>query len=186
MYLLFIFAIVLTVLYPYALKLVRYFLKLLIFESITSTSSSESRSWALVIYKFTSYFIFDSRIGSSCGGNLLSSTSRTGFWASLNKEVQERNVTDFLEDLLNNKRIQVAVWNSSLASSSLALSYSSICHMLCIYIMMQKDIFQRLTCIWISNNTVERRICVLIVTACIAINTSRYFFCVNFTNEWIH
>ena len=100
------------------------------------------------------------------------------------------NITDYgeraLEISFDRQKEAFEFFSDELMTSSLSISFSTVFHLIMIYLMMKQQIFKRITQCWNSGLLKNRIVIIICVLVCFVINISRYMMCLDNSNTWIN
>ena len=144
------------------------------FQAAISNYDTDVSSWIVVVFKYLSIFFFENKFGHSSACSLISNPFMSGFW-----NIQSSNNTDygdkFLVKLFKEQQEKFAVFGAKLATASLTVSFSTLFHFITIYLMLQMNIFKKISEDW-STGLMRKKVGILmLIMVCLVINISRYF-----------
>ena len=179
-----ILLLIMVFIYPFSIKITKSILESKLQDAVSKYKADVSR-WLVIFYKYLSIFFFDSKFGnnlSSC--SITSNPLKTGFWfyfGAGNIDYGDK----FLEQLFDNQKEKIDVFSTRLATSSLTISFTTLFHLISIYLMMQGKVFKTIGDHWRTGLKKRRVAILMLILLCLVINISRYFMCLKDSNIWL-
>ena len=178
-----IFLFIMIFIYPFSIKLTKTLVQTK-FQAAISNYNTDVSSWLVVVFKYLSIFFFENKFGHSSACSLISNPFMSGFW-----NIQSSNNTDygdkFLVQLFKEQKEKFAFFGAKLATASLTVSFSTLFHFITIYLMLQMNIFKKISEDW-STGLMRKKVGILmLIMVCLVINISRYFMCLDNSDIWI-
>ena len=178
-----IFLFIMILVYPFSIQLTKNLVETQ-FQAAISNYNTDVSSWLVVVFKYLSIFFFENKFGHFSGCSLISNPFMTGFW-----NIHSPNDTDygdkFLGQLFKEQQEKLSVFGAKLATSSLTISFSTLFHFITIYLMLQMNIFMKISECWSTGHMRRKVGILLLIIICLIINISRYFMCLDNSDIWI-